>query len=74
MSETFRVSSVSAFYPDLRLFQLHRCTQQLWNRRGTVIILLPAVSNGTFPKKLTPDNMKEVIGATMQERSVEVRC
>ena len=37
----------------------------MWNRRDTVIILLPDISNGTFPKKLKPDNMKEIIGATM---------
>ena len=31
------------------------------------------MSNDTFPKKVKPDNMKEIIGAMMQEHSVEVR-
>ena len=34
---------------------------------------MPDISNDTFRKKLKPDNMKEVIGAMMQEHSVEVR-
>ena len=35
--------------------------------------LMPDISNDTCPKKLKPDNMKEIIGAMMQEHSVEVR-
>jgi len=34
---------------------------------------MPDISNNTFPKKLKPDNMKEIIGAMMQEHSVDVR-
>ena len=35
--------------------------------------LMPDISNDNFSKKLKPDNMKEIIGAMMQEHSVEVR-
>ena len=31
------------------------------------------ISNDTFLKKLKPDSMKEIIGAMMQEQSVELR-
>jgi len=34
---------------------------------------MPDISNDTFPKKLKPDNRKKIIGAMMQEHSVEVR-
>jgi len=34
---------------------------------------MPDISNDTFLKELKPDNMKEIIGAMMQEHSVEVR-
>jgi len=36
---------------------------------------VPDISIDTFafPKKLKPDNMNEIIGAMMQEQSVEVR-
>jgi len=27
---------------------------------------MPDISNNTFPKKLKPDNMKEIIGAMMK--------
>jgi len=34
---------------------------------------VPDISNDTFLKKLKPDNIKEIIGAMMQEHSVELR-
>jgi len=34
---------------------------------------MPDISNDTFLRKLKPDNIKEIIGAMMQEHSVELR-
>jgi len=34
---------------------------------------MPDISNDTFLKKLKPDNMKEIIGAMIQEHSVDIR-